>query len=201
MRPGSLALAVVLALALWVPAQAVSDRVLAVVDGVAISKGDVEARARLMVLTSPMRDDQATRSAALESLITETLQRHAAQEAEVTPDEAAVQKAFADIARRNGHTPEQFRAAMRAAGVAPRTLEKRLEAELAWAAVVERTILPTASVSAGEVDAALARAQPDRDGSPPSRAAVSQAMLRAEVERLAAAKMRALRAQAFVEQR
>lgn len=183
---------------------AASDEIAVIVGKTAISKAEAESRARLLIISAGAPNTAQTRTMALEDLITESIQIKAAKEAGLEPDPQEVESAFAQIAHRNKFTPEQFRMAMEGAGIAPKALKSRLEAELAWSRFVEKTIISKVSVSQSALDSALAKATAkakEKRETPPTRAMVSEVLLRAEVERMAAARMRELRARTFIERR
>lgn len=176
-----------------------TQKIVAIVGQSAISTEQVDERARLLVVSAGMPSNDKTKKIALDSLIDGQLKLDEAERLGIVASKDDIEKAFNGIAKRNGFTSSEFQNAVRGAGVDPRTLKDRLEAEIVWGEVVKLEIAPNVSVSQGEIDSALEQAK--KHGKNVSRAGVAQTLLNARVEREAAQYLRRLRASTFIEMR
>ena len=131
------------------------DRIVATVNGEAISSGDVENRARLFVLSTGMRlaPDivDRLRPQILRQLVDERLRMQEAQRRKVFVPDAAVAQAIRDIEQRNGMPQGALRARLSADGVGQRTLVGQIRAQIAWNQVLRDQLGERANVSESDV--------------------------------------------------
>ena len=102
-----------------------------------ISGYDVEQRAKLLRFGAG-RNVSGVDERALEELIADALKIEEAERRGYELAEAAVDDAFADVAKRNGISIERFVQALRGAGVDRATFEHKLRADLLWREAINR---------------------------------------------------------------
>lgn len=133
----------------------------AVVNDEAISMADVEARMRLVIVSSGLPNNAEIRARILpqvvESLIEEQLKLQEAKrnKADVTDEE--VQEGLAIVASQNKYEPEQFTKLLAQAGVPKATLLSQIKAQLAWNKFVKDVLHRRVDVSATDVNVRLER--------------------------------------------
>lgn len=138
-----------------------AESIAVVVNDDAISMSDVEARLKLIMVSSGMpRTAEVQERLApqiINVLIDERLmiQEAARQEIVIPPEE--IEAGFAKIAGQNNMTPDQFRAVLRREGIPPKTLEDQIRSQIAWAGVVQATLKAQVRVSEGEIASAIER--------------------------------------------
>lgn len=154
--------ALLVALALWAsPAAAAGalDRVAAVVNDEAVTARDIEARTRLVMLSSGLQDTPETRkrimSQVVRRLIDERLQIQEAERLKITVSDADIAQGIATIEQRGKMGPGGFEKLLRANGVDLAAGRQQVRAEIAWIKVVRRKLLPNVKVSDEEIDAKL----------------------------------------------
>ena len=121
------------------------------VNDVPITAYDISQRQRLMQVGGA----KASRQAAVDELIDETLQMIEAERRGVVVPESQVNGAFGSIASRVRMSPAQFTKALASQGVDASSLKKRLKAQIAWQQLVQRRTALKASVKREDVTAAL----------------------------------------------
>lgn len=138
----SLALAVLVALAGLVAAPATpalaQTRVVALVNDEPITSYDVAARAKFMNVVSRKPLNKSLRAAALEELIEEQLKFQEGRRLGIKANQDAVDRAFGQIAKRLKMSAAQLNRAFTSAGVNPKTLRRRLEADIVWNEVLRQ---------------------------------------------------------------
>lgn len=134
-------------------AAAQSVGIAATVNDEAISAIDVEARVALDAQNNPGAPQDVLRARALDELIEETLKLQEAKRLDVAAPPEQVAGAIANIAEQNGLTPDELRARL---GPLATSLERRIEAQIAWVSVVNRQFGAESAVTEEEVDAAEA---------------------------------------------
>lgn len=138
-----------------------SIRIVAVVNEDVISVLDLGTRIRMVISSSGLTDTPETRqrvsAQVLDTLIDEALQRQEAKRLGITVPQADIDNAFADIARGNNLTAEEFRRVLNESGVPPSTLVNKLEADIAWATLIRQTVVPQITVSESEIQSELER--------------------------------------------
>jgi peptidyl-prolyl cis-trans isomerase SurA len=133
----------------------------AVVNSDAVTQSDVEERLRLVLASSGLPNTKEIREKAipqvLNSLIEETLMLQEAIHNDIQVSEEDKQGGFAEIAKQNNFTPEQFEEVMRRSGIPKRTLMRQIEAQLSWSKYIQTVLRPKVNVRDTDVDVRLER--------------------------------------------
>ena len=122
------------------------------VNDVPITDYDISQRVKLMRLGGGKGGDQAAR----DELIDETLEMLEAQRRGIAVPSAQVETAFASIGQRLKMSPDGLIKALGSQGIQAVSLKKRLEAQMAWQALVQQRTQQKASVKSEDVSAVLA---------------------------------------------
>ncbi len=137
------------------PARAQTESIAAVVNGVAISRADVDNRVRLFALSSgiPMSPDALDRlkPQILNQLIDEKLRLQAIEEAHIVVPDKAIAAAIAAIEAQNHLTPGALRDRLAGQGVALRTLIDQIRVELGWTELLRQQLGPEARVTSQQI--------------------------------------------------
>lgn len=133
----------------------------AVVNEDIITYSDIENRLKLYLLGAPSQPPEEVRQRMVEQvfmrLVDESLQMQEAKNLGITVDASEMEHALGTVAGQNNTTAEIFKERLKAAGVAPSTIEDQIRAELAWTQVVRRRLRPQITISEGEIDTELTR--------------------------------------------
>jgi peptidyl-prolyl cis-trans isomerase SurA len=136
-------------------------RAVVTVNNDVITQYDVNQRSRLVALTSGQKAGGNARSKALELLIDETLMKQEANRLNVSVPAEAVEKQIGEFASRNRLTLSQFRQAIQAQGIDPKTFERSVEAQLLaqalWPEVVRSIYGRQAEIRDEEIEKELER--------------------------------------------
>ena len=153
-RVGGLALAA----ALLLPAMPAGAQQVAVfVYGEPITALDIDQRARIIEAFSRKRP---ARKEVLEELIDQKIKLHQARRLDIDIETAAVNREYANMARRGGRSVEDLDQAFRQAGINPSAFKTKLRADLAWREVMQKMSPGSFQVRDADVVAArLARGQ------------------------------------------
>lgn len=156
----------VVAPAAFAPAAAQDQqRIAAVVNDEIVSMRDLRARLRMVIISSrlPATDETAQRIApqVLRSLIDEQIQLQEAKRLNVAVTDQEMARARSGVEERNGLKPGQFADFVRQLGVDPETVERQLQAQVAWAKLVRRRFGNDVNVSQEEVAEVLTRMAAD----------------------------------------
>lgn len=131
----------------------------AVVNDDVVSHADLEARLKLALEASnlPPRAEIIDRlkQQIQDQLINESLQVQEATRLGISITEQEIDQGFAQIARNNGLTADQFRKQLVDSGVKPSTLRNQVKAEILWSRVVQARLRPQVSISEEDIDAEL----------------------------------------------
>ncbi len=142
-------------------AQQSVGRIVASVNDAAITDFDLEARARLLALSTradPSPDlQQRIARQALRELIDDRLKVQEAERLGITVSDQEVSGAIGTIERNNNMQPGGLMQQLTAANVPAGTLIDQVKATLLWRKVLRRRVLPQVRVASEEVDSALAR--------------------------------------------
>lgn len=136
-------------------------RIVAVVNDEMISGYDLDQRIRLLtggggMPTSPEQRSRLT-AQVLRSMVDERLQMQEAKRLNIRVEPKEIDEALARIEKQNKVPPGQLAERLRSDGMSIDTLERQVEAALAWTQVVRRRGARFAAVTDDEVDEALAR--------------------------------------------
>ena len=126
---------------------AVSQQVVAMVNGTPITALDIEHRTKLIVMST---HKTPSRQEVLDSLIDEILEIDEARRYSIEVPEAEVDRSFANVAARMGIDTEKLTQQLAGGGASAATFRHRLKAELAWTALVRGRY--KSSLEVGETD-------------------------------------------------
>jgi peptidyl-prolyl cis-trans isomerase SurA len=151
----------VLLFVLPVTVHAQQGMIAAVVNEDPVTVQDLTDRMHLVIVTSGMPNTDETRARMgpqiLIGLINETLQLQEAERLGIEVTQEQIDAAFANLAARNKLEPEQFRRALVGRGVNMATLDRQLEAGIAWEAVAAQDIRRTIRITQSDIDAHIER--------------------------------------------
>ena len=138
-----------------------TDSIAAVVNEDVITYTDLYDRMNLVITSSRMPNTREFKERlmpqVLTGLITEQIQIQEAERLGLDTTEEEVEAAFAELAGQNNMTAEQFRTVLRRDGIKLSSLEKQMEAQLAWGKVIQSQIRPRVSLSANDIDEEINR--------------------------------------------
>lgn len=141
------------------PSQAQSAGIAIVVNDGLISYRDLQNRLQLIIASSGLPDNQDTRNKLLPQiagdLITEELQFQEARKHDIQITDEAIDVEFAELAKSNKMTPEQFEEILKKTKVNIETLRRQLEARLAWNEFFTRKFRTRLKISDNDVEAYL----------------------------------------------
>jgi len=141
------------------PEATVTGGVAAVVNDMVVTKGDVEDRVNLGLLTSGIPDTAEARSQlrpqVLRQLIDEKLQLREAYGKGATVSADELRKAVDNLAKSNKMDRPAMEKMLAGRGVPLSTLESQIKAGLAWRKLLQRRVGQEVSIGDAEVDAAL----------------------------------------------
>jgi len=131
----------------------------AVVNDEAISMTDVKDRMILVMVSSGLPNNEEIRNKilpqVLDSLIEEQLKLQEANRNKITITDEQIEEGLATIAGQNKFTADQFRGAMKQAGVPIGTLLHQIKAQLAWNEYIKTVLRKQVDVSDTDVDARI----------------------------------------------
>ena len=120
---------------------------------------DLDSRVKLYLGGNPRKPSPEELSRlqkeVLERLIDEKLQMQEAKALSIEIPDEQIAQGFAEIARQNQTSAEEFRDRLQDAGVRLDTLRDQIRAEIAWSQVVRRKLRPQINVSEQEIDNAM----------------------------------------------
>ncbi len=139
--------------------------VAAIVNDEVISISDVAQRARLLLITLGVPQNQENLQQvlprALEDLIEERLQLQKAAEYEVEIGEDEIEQSVGNMARQNQATVEDMYATLQSNGISPETLKSQLRAEIAWRRIMSGLYGSRIRISPLQIDNVLDRVKAD----------------------------------------
>lgn len=144
------------------PAQGTSRvGIAATVNDDVVTLVDLDSRVKLYLGGNPRKPSPEEfarlQKDVLERLIDEKLQMQEARALSIEIPDEQIAQGFAEIARQNQTTPEEFRDRLQNAGVRLDTLRDQIRAEIAWSQVVRRKLRPQINVSEQEIETAMAQ--------------------------------------------
>ena len=132
-----------------------TERIVAVVNGDAITSGDVSARGKLFALSTglPVTPDvlERLRPQVLKQLVDERLRLQEVQRRKIVIGDRDIAQAISDIEQRNGMKSGALGAALKGRGVALRTLIDQVRVQLGWTKVLRDELGSKADISDGEI--------------------------------------------------
>lgn len=136
-----------------------SERVAAVVNQDAITMYDLDARVRLGLLAASLPDTDENRrrivSEVLRRMIDERLELQEADRLKITVPAADIDDRISEIEQQNKMPKGALPPFLKSHGIDPQTLREQIRAQIAWARVVRRELVPTLHVGEDEIDARL----------------------------------------------
>ncbi|HEY8191963.1 MAG TPA: peptidylprolyl isomerase, partial [Alphaproteobacteria bacterium] len=147
-----------LAFAVSTPTHAASNEssIAMVVNEDAISASDVNARTKLILVSSGIPDTQELRAKMrpqiLSTLVDERLMMQEAGRMNITVPADEIEKGFATIAGQNNMSAEQFKAILKREGIPQSTIADQIESQIAWGRVVQEKLRPKVVVTESELD-------------------------------------------------
>lgn len=160
-----IAAALVLILIGTAAASAQDTRIAAIVNDDMISLGDLDARVKLMLLSSQLPDDEQTRQRVtpqvLRTLIDEKLEIQEAKKFNVTASDADVNKSIERIEQQNNLPKGGLEKVLTQRGIPRSTLVDQITASLMWNKLVEGKLSSSVTVSDDEVKDTLTRIKGD----------------------------------------
>jgi peptidyl-prolyl cis-trans isomerase SurA len=143
------------------PAGAQETRIAAIVNDDMISLGDLEARIRLVLLSSQLPDSEQVRQRVtpqvLRSLIDEKLEVQEAKKFNVTASDDEVDKSFERLEQQNNMPKGGLEKMLTQHGIPRSTLVDQVRSSIMWNKLVEGKLSSSVSVSDEEVKETLAR--------------------------------------------
>lgn len=131
------------------------EKIVAVVNGDAITSGDVSARGRLFALSTglPVTPDvlERLRPQVLKQLVDERLRLQEVQRRKIVIGDRDIAQAISDIESRNGMKSGALGAALTGRGVALRTLIDQVRVQLGWTKVLRDELGSKAEITDGEI--------------------------------------------------
>jgi len=153
-------------------AAAQETRIAAVVNDDVISVNDLDARIRLVLLSSQLPDNPQVRQRVtpqvLRSLIDERLELQEAKRFNVTVSDQDVNRAFERLEQQNNMPKGALEQLLTQRGIPRSTMVTQITATLAWSKLVDGRLSPNVSVSDEEVNEAMVRIK-ESIGKPQSR--------------------------------
>jgi peptidyl-prolyl cis-trans isomerase SurA len=132
-----------------------AQRIVAVVNGDAITTGDVEARGRLFALSTglPITPEvlDRLRPQVLKQLIDERLRLQEVQRRKIVIGDREIAEAIGEIEQRNGMSKGALGAALQGRGVALRTLIDQVRVQLGWTKVLREEMGAKGEVSDADI--------------------------------------------------
>ncbi len=166
--------AFILLVASALAAAAQESHITAVVNSDVITDGDLDARLRLVMVSSNIPDTPENRqrlsAQVLRTLIDEKLELQEAKRLGVSATKEEIDASFASIEQRNKMPKGSLEAYLKERGIPKSTLVDEITAELEFGKVVRNRVSQDVSVSEDEVNDAMKRLQADI-GKPQSRIA------------------------------
>jgi peptidyl-prolyl cis-trans isomerase SurA len=138
-----------------------SDSIAAVVNGDVITYTDLYDRMDLVIKSSQMPDKKEFRAKllpqVLTGMITEQVQIQEAKKLGLNVEKSEIETGFAELAKQNNLESEQFKSVLKKQNIRVETLEKQIEAQLAWGKVIQREIRPRVVLSPNEINTEVER--------------------------------------------
>lgn len=133
----------------------------AVVNGQIITQTDVEQRLALIILANgghvPDAELSRLRLQVLRNLIDETLQIQEAAANDIVVSKAEIAQSYGRVAANFRKTPEEFGKFLRTKGSSAASIQRQIQAEIAWNRLLRRKVQPFVNVSEEEVQSVIDR--------------------------------------------
>lgn len=135
-------------------------KVLAIVDGKAISNVQLKQRVDIIMDSTAMQKTKENRikvsKEAIEILINESIQAQEAKDKGIDLTENEFQAALADLEQKNGMKPGMFKTFVQSRGLSYNAAVEQIKAGLIWKKTVTKFLRPNLSVSSNEINRKMA---------------------------------------------
>ncbi len=142
------------------------QRIAAIVNDDVISMFDLNARMRMIIVTSDLNDSPETRSRIapqiLRSLIDERLQMQEAKRRNVSVTDREMKRAVSSIETRNNVSSGGLDKFLGRSGIEVQTVKAQIRAGIAWSKLIGRRLRPRISIGEEEVEEVLVRLKTNR---------------------------------------
>lgn len=129
-----------------------AQQIVAFVYGEPITALDIDQRARIIEVFSRKK---ASRKEVLDELVDQKLKLHQARRLDIDIETSAVNREYANMARRGGRSVADLDQAFQQARISPSTFKTKLRADLAWREVMQKMSPGSFQVRDADVVAAL----------------------------------------------
>lgn len=140
---------------------ATSFGIAATVNESAVSQSDVNARMKLIMASSGIKNTKENRrkikSQALDILIDEQLKIQEAEKNDLAVTSEEIDEAFGVMASQNKMTAEDFSKVMAKSGVPKITLMQQIKAQIAWRKIISAVLRPRIDVTENDINAKMER--------------------------------------------
>lgn len=137
------------------------ETIAVVVNEDAITQRDLNDRLILIIRSSGMPDTEETREnlkpQILKTLIDEQIKLQEAELHEITVDQEEIENGFAQIAKQNNMTSDQFKEVLRRSNINIETMFRQIKSQIAWSKVVQSQLRPQINISESDIEDALNR--------------------------------------------
>jgi peptidyl-prolyl cis-trans isomerase SurA len=137
------------------------QRIAAIVNDDVVSIFDLQARMRLVIVSSGIRPTRRTqqrlKQQVLRTLIDERLQLQEAKKRNVSISKRNIQAAMATLEKQNRIKPGKFSSFLRAKGLPKTVIFSQIRAQIAWTKLIRRRLVPRVIISDDEIAETLAR--------------------------------------------
>jgi peptidyl-prolyl cis-trans isomerase SurA len=151
-RRGFCAAAIALAAAMFAPAPAAAQQIVAFVNGEPITSLDVDQQTRILEAFTRKRP---SRKEAIEELVDQKIKISQAKRLNIEITDAEIEREFANMARRAGQNSAHLTAAFRQAGINTSAFKLKLRADISWREVMQKMSPGAFQVRDADVVAAL----------------------------------------------
>lgn len=135
--------------------------IVAVVNDDAISSNDVDARMRLMLASSGLRNTKENRERMMpqvvNTLVEEQLKIQEAENQNLTVSPEEISTGFETLAAQNKFTAEQFSTVLKQQGIPKSTLMNQIKSQVSWTKVIAEVLRPQIDVTEADVNARMER--------------------------------------------
>ena len=136
-------------------------QIAAVVNEDAVSLSDMEARARLVMISSGMPDNEdirkRVRPQVINMLVDERIMLQEAARLKIQVLDKDVQDGFAKLAEQNNMTAQQFNDLLKHQDVPLKAIQDQIRAQIAWSYVIQKRIRPEVQITDSDIDVVLQR--------------------------------------------
>ena len=141
------------------PSPALSQQVVAVVNGIPITTYDIDQRTRIERLSNSRLTSHKD---VLNALIDDKVKLLEAKKFSINPSKEEVERTYAGMASRMGLKPAQLTQVLSSRGINPNALKSRIRSDIAWSNLVRGRFQASLEVGEGDVQAMLKRSDEER---------------------------------------